>query len=348
MLQNIEINLESEQNELLLKASAGDGEGVQNLIRHGVSVNIHDRDGMTALMMASEAGHVKLIDKLIQSGADVNIQSILGYTALIYAVRKRRKKCVMKLLKNRANVNICDRSGSTALAYALDFDNCSQTLFEALIACNANPNVLDESGATPLQHAVLNNNYVRTEKLINLGADVNLTGNKHAAIVHAATKGNEDILKCLIDAGGDVNKDAEGGKITPLMAASEEGHVGCVKQLIQAGAELNKAVTDDDGMTPLIGASYKGHVECVKLLIQAGADLNIKDNFNRTALKHAALCSKDACFTTLWENGAELDTYFLTYFINKALSTGSAGTKILLILLINSRFMIFVGFFITV
>ena len=91
MLEKVETNLASEENELLLKASAGDVECTQNLIKAGVNVNIHDENGMTALMMASEAGHVKLIDKLIEKGADVNIQCVNGYTALIYAIRKQER-----------------------------------------------------------------------------------------------------------------------------------------------------------------------------------------------------------------------------------------------------------------
>ena len=203
-----------------------------------------------------------------------------------------RKECIAKLVEKNANVNI--RGDSTALTNALEFDDDSQYCFEVLMKAGADPNVLHEGLFTPLQHAVLRNNLNRTEKLIRVGADVNLAGTRYPAIVTAALNGGEDILKCLIAAGADVNKETR--PFTPLLAASDRGHIGCVKQLIQAGAELNKAMNDDDeiAITPLMSASAEGHMECVKQLIQAGADLNVMDTNSRPALVHATLGSKNA------------------------------------------------------
>ena len=49
-----------------------------------------------------------------------------------------------------------------------------------------------------------------------------------------------------------------------------------LKELIAAGADINKE--DNDGETALMSAANEGHVECLKELIAAGADINKEDN----------------------------------------------------------------------
>ena len=55
------------------------------------------------------------------------------------------------------------------------------------------------------------------------------------------------VVKTLIQAGGDVNEQAEYGW-TPLHLASDDGHVEVITALLTAGAD--KTVKDKDGRTP--------------------------------------------------------------------------------------------------
>jgi ankyrin repeat protein len=59
---------------------------------------------------------------------------------------------------------------------------------------------------------------------------------------------------------------------TPLIRASCNGHVDIVRLLVDAKAQVNRQT--EDGATPLYVASQNGHSEVVNILIRNGADIN--------------------------------------------------------------------------
>ena len=79
-------------------------------------------------------------------------------------------------------------------------------------------------------------------------------------------------LKEVIDAGDDKG-------FTPLYSASSRGHTEVVKYLLENGGNVN-AETNQNSTTPgntaLINSCYKGNVDSVKLLLNYGADINHK------------------------------------------------------------------------
>lgn len=67
-----------------------------------------------------------------------------------------------------------------------------------------------------------------------------------------------------------------------LIYAASEGDLEEVKILIEKGININGQ--DDEGSTALIAAALAGHTEIINFLISKGADINIADNYGHTAL----------------------------------------------------------------
>ncbi len=85
------------------------------LLASGVSVNVSDRDGETALMEAADKGQLEVVKLLLRHGADVNAADDEGETALMMAADDGYTEVVRVLIAAGANVNARDEDGETAL-----------------------------------------------------------------------------------------------------------------------------------------------------------------------------------------------------------------------------------------
>jgi ankyrin repeat protein len=97
-----------------------------------------------------------------------------------------------------------------------------------------------------------------------------------------------DIVRAgaALSAGIDINaKNTHGA--TFLMAAASKGNAEIVKRLLEKGARTNEKT--NIGMTALMLAALNDHAEVVKLLLAKGADANIKEKGGQTAFQMAAL-----------------------------------------------------------
>lgn len=91
-----------------------------------------------------------------------------------------------------------------------------------------------------------------------------------ASALWCASTGNYvEIVKMLIEAGGDVNKPTSTGS-TPLRGAAFNGHCDVMEVLIKNGADLNYA--NVVGQSPLLIAVMRGHLKATELLLDKGAD----------------------------------------------------------------------------
>ena len=103
---------------LITAASRGRNHVSQELLSRGADVNARDADGSTALMQSALAGHQETTDVLLRSGADVNLNNNQGQTALILAAARGHADIVRKLLDRGAKVEPRDRNGRDALTWA--------------------------------------------------------------------------------------------------------------------------------------------------------------------------------------------------------------------------------------
>ena len=98
-------------------------------------------------------------------------------------------------------------------------------------------------------------------------------------------------MLALLVAKAAVNQ-ADNRGIGPVYMAAQNGHADILKLLIEAGGDVNKV--KEGSVSPLIAASINGHVECVKILLSAGADALHKNDNGNTALDAAIHCKHPA------------------------------------------------------
>lgn len=127
-----------------------------------------------------------------------------------------------------------------------------------------------------LYDAVLFQDLVKMNQLIEKGADVNYIQMGRPLLGWAAQNGNLEVIKALIKAKVDVNKGDQGGVgHTPLMRAIETQHVTIVQALLDAKANPNAQTPD--GETCLNMAVESRKPEIVRAIVKAGADVSYVD-----------------------------------------------------------------------
>lgn len=118
---------------------------------------------------------------------------------------------------------------------------------------------------------------------------------------------NLDVMKLLLDRGGDPNAKMNQDGRTSLHIAAEKGNVEAIRMLVANGAELE--ATTNVSYTPFcVAVSSKKH-EAVKELAKLGANVDHQDLRGATPLLFTILSDGDASMVrTLLEAGVNKDT----------------------------------------
>lgn len=133
----------------------------------------------------------------------------------------------------------------------------------------------------------------------------------------AASRGNPEIVRLLVERGAvvDIGKDRD--KRTPLIEAASNGYAEIVQYLIAAGADVNAV---GRGLTPLMAACVSGGIafgsagdkaKTIRILLENGANVNVRDDSwrqtGRTPLMYAVMQGDAALVQILLGKGARLD-----------------------------------------
>lgn len=149
----------------------------------------------------------------------------------------------------------------------------STRITEYLLSLGVSCTDLDSHGQSPLHFCRTASN---SQLLLSNGVDIDHRDELGFTAAHlAASKGTEDVLQALINAGA--NLSSHGNNIeTPLHCAIERKSRTMAEMLLKAGADIN--ATEKNGKTPLLVAMNTGRSDLVLFLFKNGAHPFIEDN----------------------------------------------------------------------
>ncbi|XP_010119789.1 PREDICTED: caskin-2 [Chlamydotis macqueenii] len=173
---------------------------------------------------------------------------------LHYAAWQGRVEPVRVLLRAAASVNMASLDGQIPLHLSAQYGHYEVS--EMLLQHQSNPCLINKAKKTPLDLACEFGRLKVAQLLLN----------SHLCV--ALLEGQ--------------SKDAtDPNYTTPLHLAAKNGHKEIIRQLLKAGIEINKQTKTG---TALHEAALYGKTEVVRLLLEGGIDVNIRNTYNQTAL----------------------------------------------------------------
>lgn len=240
---------------------------------------------MTPLHYAAMKSNFSALHALIKLKADVDAEDDNKMTPLLLACVHGSQEIIQELIKANSNVTKRDQRLNTVfhivalrgepeyLEMMMDHDPV-----EAIKALN----LFNNEKKTPLRMAVEGNHPETLKKILQMEKKNSCKWmDREKELIHfAAEKGFLEVLKALVEAGGNKNELNE-VKAVPLHVAAQMNQLEVVSYLIEEEKD-NIDVVDEQGLTPLMMAVTHDSKKCVEYLIAKKANLTITDKDERT------------------------------------------------------------------
>ena len=153
-------------------------------------------------------------------------------------------------------------NGDTPLVFAIRADADVSVNQVLLRSFKINVKVPTLRGETPLMLAAIKGNMPLAQKLVDMGAPVDADFG-WTALHYAASTGQAEMAKWLIEKGAKVNARTDRG-VTPLYMAARTISASTVNVLLAAGAD--KTLCNDQGISPSAIALKRGDSRLAKTL----------------------------------------------------------------------------------
>ncbi|XP_037348560.1 protein phosphatase 1 regulatory subunit 16A [Talpa occidentalis] len=228
---------------LLEAAARNDLEEVRQFLESGVSPDLANEDGLTALHQSCIDDFREMAQQLLDAGATVNARDSEGWTPLHAAATCGHLQLVELLITRGADLLAVNTDGN------MPYDLCEdeQTL-DCLETAMADGGITQEGieGARALPELHMLDD---VRSLLRTGAELEAPGDHGATLLHvAAANGFGEVAALLLERGASPRaRDLDGWE--PLHAAAYWGQVHLLELLVAHGADLNARSLMDE--TPL-------------------------------------------------------------------------------------------------
>ncbi|XP_027667094.2 LOW QUALITY PROTEIN: protein phosphatase 1 regulatory subunit 16A [Falco biarmicus] len=230
--------------QLLEAAARHDAEEVRQFLQNGISPDLCNEDGLTALHQCCIDDYGDVVTVLLEAGADVNARDSELWTPLHAAATCGHLRLVQLLIQRGADLLAVNSDGN--MPYDLCEDEVTLDCIETSMA---------EQGITQ-------------EKIEEARA--------------ATERSMVQEIRQLVQAGADLDAPRGHGGATLLHIAVANGYMEAAELLLEHRA--GTSARDEDGWEPLHAAACWGQVQLVELLVAHGADLNGKSVLDETPL----------------------------------------------------------------
>ncbi|XP_062424448.1 protein phosphatase 1 regulatory subunit 16A [Rhea pennata] len=229
--------------QLLEAAARNDVEEVCHFLQNGISPNLYNEDGLTALHQCCIDDYGDIVKLLLEAGANVNACDSELWTPLHAAATCGHLHLVELLVKHGANLLAVNSDGN--MPYDLCEDEVTLDCIETAMAEQGITQEKIEEARAATERSMVED----IRQLVRAGADLNAPLDHSATLLHiASANGYLEAAELLLEHKASMStKDEDGWE--PLHAAACWGQIPLVELLVAHGADLNgKSVLDE---TPL-------------------------------------------------------------------------------------------------
>ena len=287
-----------------------------------ININLTNYNGNTPLHLAARDGRYECLLQLLGAqGIDTAVINKGGFSVLSYALKNKWINCIKLLLAfSSGQPDILnqtqDQSGSTLLHQAIFTEE--PEILHLLIdnAPSISVNIQNNKGRTVLWYAAINGNEVVIDALLKVTyIDVNIGDHEFISpLMVAVMNGRYNCVKKLLEAGANPNISNIHGSQALHFAASR-GCFKCIQYLLPYIDDDKINSRNQGGHNALHISCFNGFEKCVNALLQHDhIDVHTLDGSRRTAIHSAANENKWGCIQILADEGVDASVMSLTGF----------------------------------
>ncbi|MCB1140869.1 MAG: ankyrin repeat domain-containing protein [Leptospiraceae bacterium] len=284
---------------LLLSIEKGRLEYFHLLLKKGANPFFPDEKGKSPLEYSVESKDFHFLKVFFRDGQSPDFINQDKETLVHLAIRINNEGILGFLLENGADPNKANSKMQYPIQIAAELGHwgCMNLLLDTGVE---HVNEIGSSGKSPLHLTCEAGNLTLTKKILELGADPNLTDSEGlTALYYASGKNDIELVECLLSKNADPALSA----LHPISNACDGGSISVVQLFLETGMEPN--FVNKNGEPLLLRAVHSQNPELVELLIDRGANINQGNKEGRTPLMEAVISKNISIVELLLKKGAD-------------------------------------------